>query len=182
MRKSRYTKLRIAAVVGVTALLLAAFALATVKLFLSPSTSDARHADAVVVFGARSRPERLPAALEMMQEGAAPVLVLSSPPEDPRVCRDRPRYEVICRTPDPFSTRGEARVVGELADERRWRSVILVTSTYHLTRARLLLGRCFDGEIHGIAADPSDGAEGSLESITHEWLGMLAAMTFARGC
>ena len=38
--------------------------------------------------------------------------------------------------------RGEARAVARMAAARGWRSVLVVTSTYHVTRARLLFDRC----------------------------------------
>jgi len=158
-----------------------AFVGATVRLFVWPSTSAPRRTDAIVVFGARS-PERLPDALRLANDGLAPVLVLMSPSEERSVCRDRPSFDVICRIPEPFTTRGEARSLGRLASERGWESVLLVTSTYHLTRARLLLERCFDGRVYGFASGMSDGFERNVERIAHEWGGLVAALTASRDC
>lgn len=158
-----------------------AFVGATVRLFVWPSASVPRRTDAIVVFGARS-PERLPDALRLANEGLAPVLVLMSPPDDRSICRDVASLEVICRIPEPFTTRGEARVVGRLASQRGWESVLLVTSTYHLTRSRLLLERCFEGKVHGLASGRSDGIERNIERLGHEWGALVAALTISRGC
>lgn len=164
-------------------LLLAAGIALTARLFLWPRTDDVRRADAVVVFGARSRPERLPAGLRLIDRGVAPVLVLASAPLENPLCRSprRKRLEVVCFTPHPFSTRGEARTVGRLAARRGWRSLVLVTSTWHVTRARMLLRRCFDGKVLAVAARPRDRGD-TVESIVREWGGLVEAIGWERGC
>ena len=168
-----------------------------------PSTVDpdrVDRADAVVVFAGAK--ERLPAALELMVAGRAPVLVLPNGnrpgwPEANRLCRGRgdgtsttvggpgpgPPFEVVCPVPDPMTTRGEARIVARLAAERGWDSLIAVTSTYHIARAELLLERCFPGRIQAVAADP-----GPLDRarwwrlVRHELAGHLAYRLVMRGC
>jgi uncharacterized SAM-binding protein YcdF (DUF218 family) len=50
---------------------------------------------------------------------------------------------VLCLTPEASTTRGEARAFAELAGREGWRSVTVVTSSYHRRRADLLVGRCF---------------------------------------
>jgi len=163
-------------------LLLAIGVALTARLFLWPRTDDVRRADAVVVFGARSRQERLPAGLRLIDRGVAPVLVLSAAPQG-FPCRSprQKRLEVICFTPHPFSTRGEAQTVGRLAARRGWRSIVLVTSTWHVTRARMLLRRCFDGKVLAVAARPRDKGD-TVESIIREWGVLLQAIGWARGC
>jgi uncharacterized SAM-binding protein YcdF (DUF218 family) len=183
-RRGRRRVPRLVILTLVIGVLLLAIGLAlTARLFLWPRTDDARHVDAVVVFGARSRPERLPAGLRLIDRGLAPVLVLASAPLEHPLCRSprRKRLEVICFTPDPFSTRGEARTVGRLAARRGWRSLVLVTSTWHVTRARMLLRRCFDGEVLAVAARPRDKGD-TVESIVREWGGLFEALIWARGC
>src|SRR5581483_1500567 len=43
--------------------------------------------------------------------------------------------------------RGEARAVARLARTHGWRSVAVVTSTFHVTRAKMLFRRCYRGEL-----------------------------------
>lgn len=50
-------------------------------------------------------------------------------------------FEVLSFVPAPSTTRGEARGIARLARERGWQRVIVVTSTYHVPRARLIFGR-----------------------------------------
>jgi uncharacterized SAM-binding protein YcdF (DUF218 family) len=111
------------------------------------------HADAVIVLsGGR---ERLPPAMALIRRGVAPVLAISS------VGRTRPwklardlchagrfaRARVLCFDAVPFSTRGEAETVSRIAATRNWRSIVVVTSRFHTTRARLLFDRCFAGKV-----------------------------------
>jgi uncharacterized SAM-binding protein YcdF (DUF218 family) len=175
---------RVAKVALVLGVLLPAAGLAlTARLFLWPRTDSVRRADAVVVFGARSRPERLPEGLRLIERGVAPVLVLATAPLEHPLCRSprRKRPEVICFIPHPFSTEGEARAVGRLATERGWHSLALVTSTWHVTRARMLLRRCFDGDVLAVAARPRDKGD-TVESVIREWGGLFEAIGWARDC
>ena len=164
----------------IVVVLLGILVAATVRLFVWPATSPPTRADVVVVFGARNS-ERLPEAIRLLEAGFASVLVVMTPPEDRAICRDRVR-DVICLEPNPFTTRGEARAFAALAAERRWRSALLVTSRHHVTRARLLLERCFDGVVHVTPTDPRQGFGRRLERIGHEWAALIDALAFARGC
>jgi uncharacterized SAM-binding protein YcdF (DUF218 family) len=153
---------------------------ATARLFVWPETTHTSNVDAVVVFGA-AVDERLAKGLQLVDGGLAPVLVLSAP-DGTEFCTHRPNVRVICFEPDPFTTRGEARAVGRLARARAWKRVALVTSTYHATRARLLLDRCYAGEIDVVAAEPREGFRTRIAKILHEWGGLAYAVAAARGC
>jgi uncharacterized SAM-binding protein YcdF (DUF218 family) len=63
-----------------------------------------------------------------------------------RVCHDTGNIEVVCRRPEPFSTRGEAIFTRQLADARSWTKVIVVSWRYHLPRARLVFWQCFSDQ------------------------------------
>jgi uncharacterized SAM-binding protein YcdF (DUF218 family) len=131
-------------------LLLAAWVGVVVRFVLLPVEENPRHADAVVVLSGDHL--RLGEALELMTRHVAPTLVISDGQapgwrEGNRLCRSGAPFRVLCFRPDPYSTRGEAREIARLASRRRWRSVLVVTSTYHVTRARLLFRRCVDGRV-----------------------------------
>jgi uncharacterized SAM-binding protein YcdF (DUF218 family) len=139
------------------------WAIASAVLFVWPPRHTLPHADAAVVL-AGGRGPRLQRGLDLVRQGVAPVLVVSdgwSPtwPEANRLCAGRSTpVPVICFHPVPYRTYGEARAFEKLATERGWKSVVLVSSRYHLLRARMLFGRCYDGDI-GTTASP-----GSLSS------------------
>jgi uncharacterized SAM-binding protein YcdF (DUF218 family) len=160
------------------AIAIVATVVVNLKLFLWPSTSTLHHADAIVVF-AGGNGERLNKALDLAREGYAPNLVASTGPD--QLCNARLSFSVICFSPDPDNTRGEAEAIGRLAREHRWKRLILVTSTYHVTRARLLLDRCYAGSIEVALVPPHQGFIGVLGAIAHEWGGLIEA-TLDRSC
>ena len=135
---------------------------------------------------AGSPSDRLPKALELMERRVAPVLVVSNGLGDSfatrNLCRARARlrFTVLCPRPEPFSTRGEAELVGRLARAGRWRRVVVVTSTYHVTRARMLFERCLEGRVAVVGARPwlPRFAFGALL----EWPKLALALTLRRAC
>jgi uncharacterized SAM-binding protein YcdF (DUF218 family) len=158
---------------------------ATARLFVWPSTDDPRRADAVVVLDGGSG-ERLDEARALMQRDVAPTLAISAgreldPDEADGLCSGPQQFEVVCFTPTPDSTRGEARALATLARQHGWNDVVLVTSTYHVTRARMLVERCFDGRVDVVAASPPARPLHWIAAVGHEWAAMLDA-TIRRTC
>jgi uncharacterized SAM-binding protein YcdF (DUF218 family) len=97
-----------------------------------------------------------------------------------RLCGDAAPFRVVCFRPRPYSTHGEAVTVARLARERRWRSLIVVTSRYHLTRSRLLFRRCTDARVSGVAARTSPLA--MAMNLPFEWGKFLYQLTLERDC
>jgi uncharacterized SAM-binding protein YcdF (DUF218 family) len=133
---------------------------------------------------AGSPSDRLPKALELMRRRVARVLVVSNGLADSfatrNLCRARVRFEVICRRPRPFSTRGEAELVARLADARGWRRVVVVTSTYHVTRARMLFDRCLRARVAVVGARP--WWPRFVFGAVVEWPKLVLALTLRRAC
>jgi uncharacterized SAM-binding protein YcdF (DUF218 family) len=168
--------------------LAAAWIVACLVLFTwSPWDSGAAaHADVVVMLSGNKR--RLPTALSLIRRGVAPVLALSSVQqtkhwaEAERLCRAH-RYagaRVVCFEAVPYSTRGEARTVARLAKARGWRSIVVVTSRFHITRAHLLFRRCWHGPLSMV------GAPSTWWQLPEEWASetgkLLVQLTVERGC
>ncbi len=162
--------------------LLSALVLASVPLFILYDDDEVTRADAVIVLAGEKR--RLPVALELVERGVAPLLVISDG-LDPtwtqanRLCRFGDPEEVVCVRPEPYSTRGEARLAAQLGRQRGWDSIVVVTSQFHLFRARKLFERCFDGNL-AFVASPNPGLRLPL-AIGFEWT-KLAMATVRRGC
>jgi uncharacterized SAM-binding protein YcdF (DUF218 family) len=162
---------------------LATAAWATRALFVYPRSDRPTSADAVVVLYGDNG-DRLAAGLALMGRNVAPTLVLAGDPDfeqADRLCQPPQPFEVVCLRPAPDSTRAEARSVGALAAHRSWRRVVVVTSVPHVTRSRLLFGRCVDGAVSMVASIPPPEAHGR-KVLIHEWVGLLYAGTFGRGC
>ncbi len=172
-------------VLAVLGILLIAWVFATVKVVLAPSEDEVGRADAVVVLSG-SKHERLDRGLELVREGVAPVLVISGgfDPRQPRAnrfCQEGGEgFSVACFTPDPDSTRGEARMVAELVREHRWDRVLLVTSHFHVTRARRLFDRCTNVDVDAVGVDyPWTSVPAA---VAGEWVKLGLSETVNRGC
>lgn len=138
-----------------TAVFLTAFATVCVVLnscagfiiFGNAADNPASHVDAVVVLGGE-HDGREGYGLELARQGLASTVVLSDPYASAdevmnRICRRRDdSVEVICFSPDPATTRGEALMTRRLALERHWKSILVVSWQYHLPRARLVFRQC----------------------------------------
>jgi len=166
----------------VSLIVLAALAVASVPLFILYDDDRVAKADAVMVLAGEKR--RLLTALELVERGVAPVLVISDG-LDPRwtranrLCRFGDPERVVCVRPEPYSTRGEARLAARLARERGWDALVVVTSRFHLFRARILFERCFDGRLD-LVGSPNPGLRLPL-AVALEW-GKLGVATVGRGC
>lgn len=130
-----------------------------------PRTEEPAPSDALLVLGPPDT-QRMATAQELMERGIAPVLVIATPdaqPDDPPAmvqyyedkdfCTPRTDYEVICFKPNPSTTQGEAMKLRDLAAERGWDTVTAVTFKQHVPRARMILERCYHGELRMAATD-----------------------------
>lgn len=144
------------------------------------------HADVVVVLSGEHA--RLPVAERLVQRDVAPVLAISSIQDTPnwraarRLC-SAGRYHaarVLCFRAVPYSTRGEARAIARLARAHGWTRVVVVTSTFHLTRARMLVRRCYHGGLSMV------GSPSPWWRLPGDWLSetekLLVQLTVERGC
>ncbi|HZC31030.1 MAG TPA: YdcF family protein [Gaiellaceae bacterium] len=172
----------------VLAVLVAAWLTVALVLFVWPpaETGAPRHADVVVVLSGATN--RLTPALALIRKHVAPVLAISSIAASPkwaigeRLCRTR-RYDgarVVCFEALPYSTKGEAETMTRLARRYNWRSIVVVSSTYHLTRANVLFSRCYRGRLSFVGA-PSTWWRLPIEWAT-ETGKLFVQETFERGC
>lgn len=160
--------------------LILAFGVATSRLLVWPAQGMPTRVSAIVMLAGPG--ERMPVALQLAREHRAPMLVVSRgwqgyggpcPPPTPGV-------KLICFEPDPGDTRGEAEVIGRLAGQYHWRSVVLVTSRAQDTRARTLTGRCFDGSIYVITGSLALGSW--PYQIAYGWGALFKALVLHRSC
>jgi uncharacterized SAM-binding protein YcdF (DUF218 family) len=172
----------------VAAGLVAAWIVTSLVLFVWPPAESAppAHADAIVVLSGDKR--RLTPALAIVRRGVAPVLAISSVgrtrkwPSARALCASGhyAKARVLCFDAHPFSTQGEARAVARLARRRGWRSVVVVTSTFHVTRASMLFHRCVHVPVR------VTGTASPWWRLPEEWASetgkLLVQLTLQRAC
>jgi uncharacterized SAM-binding protein YcdF (DUF218 family) len=141
---------------GIGAGLLVVWLVACAFVFVWPDEDEPASSDAVVVL-AGGKKERLAEGLELIRRGVSRTLVISDGndpnwPEANRLCNGGGAvgFRVVCFRPDPYSTWGEAEAVARLGREHGWRSIAIVTSRFHVSRARMLFERCFPGRVEAI--------------------------------
>jgi uncharacterized SAM-binding protein YcdF (DUF218 family) len=181
-RRRRRARLLLAVTIAIGVLVAA-----TCWMFVWPQTDPPARVDAVLVL-AGGRGERETTGARLVQQGVAPVIVFSDggipDSSSGRLCQQRfAGIRVVCLHAEVDTTRGEARAFSDLAAREGWRSVAVVTSSYHVRRASLLIDRCFDGTVHPVAAGlgPSRGMQ-LVRSVLREAGDFLIASTAQRGC
>jgi hypothetical protein len=131
--------------------LLAALAGAGLWLFYFVGTDPPFPADVIVVLA--GNPGRPATGVRLQLEGVAPDLALSVvPPLQTKIARLCKRRATTCFHAKPESTEGEARTFARLARKRGWDRVVIVSSRFHLRRARMLFGRCTDAKLEVASA------------------------------
>lgn len=124
---------------------------------LEPTVNKPVKVDAILVLGPPDVDGRAEAAYALARAHYASTVVISVQSElQDRLkgaCRNQnPGYQVICFQPDPGTTQGEAREIGRLAKQHGWKSIIVVTSKYHVSRSRMIIERCMPGKVLVVAA------------------------------
>ena len=176
--------------VALTALALAcALWLAVCHAVLDTPHVDApRRSDAVIVLGPPD-PTRVAYAEDLVyNQHVADTVVFSTPdaqPFDPPAmveyytarsfCAPREDVEVMCFKPDPSTTQGEAMKLRELAQQRGWDTVTAVTFTQHVSRSRMILERCYAGELRMSAVDFHITGARLLRQYLHQSAGYVKA-------
>ncbi|HYV77618.1 MAG TPA: hypothetical protein VE979_05785 [Streptosporangiaceae bacterium] len=168
--------------IAAAALLVAVFCAATARLFVWPERGMPTRVDAIVMLNGPGN--RLPTALGLARAHRAPVAVISrgSPQwvTGGNCAPQIPGVRVICFSPDPATTQGEAEFAGRLARRYHWHSLVLVTTTPQDTRARLRMERCFPGSIYVMTA-PLRAYDWPY-ALAYEWGATIKALVLQRSC
>jgi uncharacterized SAM-binding protein YcdF (DUF218 family) len=133
------------------------------KVYRHPQTDPVRHADAIVVLGGTPY-QRFDIGLKLAQQGSAPFLLISqstgaNDPNMNKYCHGDFAFTVKCFIPDPWTTEGEAREIRSDAQRYGWHHIIVITFTPHVSRARYIVGKCFDGDITMVASPAPSGVD-----------------------
>ena len=130
------------------------------QLFVNVDPLSVHRTDAVIMLGGAAS-ERLPVARQFQADFHVPVLVISHTDTFGNRAADEacnsavfPNAAVICFRPPDLDTRGEALAISGLVKANGWKSVTVVTSSYHLTRAGRLIGQCTTADVQMVASHP----------------------------
>lgn len=166
-------------------MLLVAVVIGAWPVYVRPQIDHLRHADAIFMLGGPGQ-DRFKFAVDLVYQGWAPELVLStSASREPwlvEFCRKPwPGLKVDCITADPPTTKGEGRELRRLAEKYNWRTVIVVTWLPHISRARFILKRCFDGDLVMVASPANLSVTGWAYQYVYQTAGYMRAAV-ERGC
>lgn len=166
----------------IAVVLVVVLAATTFRVFVRPSLPPLPdHVDAIIELAGPG--DRDAVTMALAEQHLAPVVIQSTLPQDvtaesclPPV----PDVTIECFTPEPPTTRGEARYIGEQGAAQHWHSVIIVTTPDHAWRARLRVERCFPGQVY-VATSPLPKWDW-LRQIPYQWAATVKAELFQRDC
>ncbi len=143
----------------------------TARTVIFPREDPAAQSDAIIVLGGLNSAVVVARAVELAKSGySSHVLISDAFGGDTRpthLCqRTVPvpgtAISVECFNPQPATTGGEAEAIAHFAARRGWTSVIVVTASYHVSRARVQVSQCYTGHLAVVGArqqmDTSDWA------------------------
>jgi uncharacterized SAM-binding protein YcdF (DUF218 family) len=155
------------------------------------------HADAILVLSdVNFYADRATRATQLYREGTAPIVVASGRRLRPYAGiaelmehdlaeRGVPKDKIVRLAHDADNTKDEAQALAQFSAERKWRSVIVVTSNYHTRRARYIFTHVFPAGIVVRVTGARDGdfdpeawwqKRLSVKKLTREVAGMLVAI------
>jgi uncharacterized SAM-binding protein YcdF (DUF218 family) len=179
-------RLRVAALVTLVITTVLAMSMVISTLYVNPAVAEPlTRADAVIVLGGTPY-TRFEYGIELAERGLAPEVVISNSvgADDVRmqtICATPTSVEVTCFLPEPWTTRGEAREIRTLAEQRGWKTIIVVTTKAHISRARYILGRCFGGDIMMTDYPEQLSVFDNVTGWVYQTAGWVRALT-QRGC
>ncbi len=136
-------------VIGLAVMMVLIVGATVYRTYVAPDIDGRLHrADAVIVLGGNPY-ERFEYGIELASQGLAGEVVLSNSvgPTDTRMqslCSGAVKdVTITCFLPQPWTTRGEAREIRRMAEQRQWHEIIVITTTAHVERARFIMERCY---------------------------------------
>jgi uncharacterized SAM-binding protein YcdF (DUF218 family) len=155
------------------------------------------HADAIIVLSDDNfYADRAAHAADLFRHGMAPLVIASGRRlrpyagiaelmEHDLVERGVPKDKILRVAHNAENTREEAQALAPLAQERKWRSVIVVTSNYHTRRSRYIFRQVFPSQIAVRVSGATDGdfdpdhwweSRLGIKELTKELVGMAVAI------
>jgi hypothetical protein len=163
------------------ALVVVVFLVASSVLFVWPATNQPRRVNAIVSLNGENEVARESTAVSLAKEGYAPVLLFSQGGNAAdTTCPSVPQVSVVCFVSYPPHTNGEVAYAASYARHHGMHSLLIVAGRAQVTRARLLMQRCFSGQIVMVSAPV--GLTGLPYEVVYEWGALAKAVVFDRHC
>ncbi len=171
-------------VAGVVVLVLA-FVVLTLRLFVFPDLNAPERSNAIVVLGAHG-PGSFDEGVELANEGYAPTIALSLPAYAYQCNsfhrRVSPSEHVVCFRARPATTQGEARSIAAMAAAHHWHRIIVVMPTTQATRARLRIGRCYSGQVLEVGGGAGRASGAGRTASCTSGAALVKALVLQRSC
>lgn len=168
-------------VITVLVLVIVAFVVASAVLFVWPASDQPRRVDAIVSLNGESEIAREAKAVSLAKHGYAPLLLFSQGGNSADTsCPKVPGVRVVCFVPNPPHTFGEIKWVANYAHRHDLHSLMIVPGGTQVTQARLLMQRCYTGQIVMVPA-----WEGVLHvpyQVIYEWGALAKALVTDQHC
>jgi hypothetical protein len=136
-------------------LLIAGIVTAGLPLYVFPPPGDTGSADLIYIIGPPT-PARVDVERSLREQGVADLTLVSTSliggytAEKYGICQ---RSNVVCEHPEPYTTKGEAALLGRFAAEHGVERTIVLTFTPHVARTRYIFAKCSAGEVSVVAVD-----------------------------
>jgi hypothetical protein len=153
------------------------FLTASAVLFVWPATDQPRHVDVILSLNGTDEAARESQAISWAEEGYAPVVLFSQGPDQ---CPKAADVKVVCFYANPERTVGEVRFAADYAREHGWHSIMMVPSRAQVTRARVLMKRCFSGQV--VVVPASFQIWHFPFEVMYEWGALTKALLIDRHC
>ena len=143
----RYPRLRMRRWLAVASALITTVAGGVVMLYEFPPPGDEAGADLIYVIGPPTQPRLDEAESILHSIDGATLLVSVLPPASSReyVATKMPicsQERVLCESPKPMTTKGEALMLVDYARTHEVHKVAVITFTPHVARTRYIFARC----------------------------------------
>ena len=162
-------------------LVVAVFLALTAILFVWPATDSPQRVDAILSLNGPNEAAREAVAVSLAEKGYAHVLLFSrGGGGNDTPCPKVQGVVVVCFDDAANNTRGEAQFAARYAEQHHFDSLMIVPGRPQVSRAHLLMERCFSGKIVVVAA--SAPLLDSSDNVLHEWGGFLDTLLVQRGC
>ncbi|AZS35915.1 hypothetical protein CVS47_00513 [Microbacterium lemovicicum] len=142
------------AVITAAVLCVLAVVVAGLPVYVFPAEHRPDRADVIFIIGPITT-ARAQMAEQLRADGVSDRILVSIPAAGPqwaakKLCR---QDGVVCRHPEPFTTKGEAAMLSAYAQEEGLSTAAVITFTPHVARTRYIFGRCFPGETTVVGVD-----------------------------